>query len=461
MYFNPLQSTMRIVLATMCLLSLMIFSTTLKAGSTSANLSDNTASLRARLAAMEKSLQQLKAQIDTQEQLAQQRQQLINDMIASAKKWEKSNQFLNLNAGYDDGFYLKSKDNHFRLNIEGQLDLRYIYNNSDQGNTGNDENVGGFQMRRAKIGLSGHFFTPAFTYKLKAGFDRDGGEFELEEVWVAYDLTDTFQIKGGQFTEPFLREYMVSSSAQQAVERSLVTNYIAGEYVQGIYGFYHAGQLRAWAGLTGGPDSANTDFNSQAWAYGIVSRAEYLLVGKEFDDFVAFSDNPAALLLGAGLSYGQGAHQAGLHTANALKYTADLSVKLGGGINAFVALEGQQIYSNDDPMVNSASQIGGLAQIGAFIIPDKLDVFVRYEYMDLDGVSLDNSTGTTTLLTGNDTINMITVGTNYYFKKQAAKLSFDVVYGLDALPFGSSGLGLVKDEDGGQIAVRTQFQLLF
>ena len=87
------------------------------------------------------------------------------------------------------------------------------------------------------------------------------------------------------------------------------------------------------------------------------------------------------------------------------------------------------------------------------VIPEKLEPFLRWEYLDLD----EDEIG------GEDDVNIVTIGMNYYFNKHNAKFTLDVVWALDALPASSTGLGLLADDRDGddQVAVRAQFQLLF
>jgi len=60
-------------------------------------------------------------------------------------------------------------------------------------------------------------------------------------------------------------------------------------------------------------------------------------------------------------------------------------------------------------------------------------------------------------------VNILTVGVNYYLKRHAAKLTFDVVWAMDPIPMSSTGLGIPADVAGAdnQVVIRSQFQLLF
>jgi phosphate-selective porin OprO/OprP len=377
-----------------------------------------------------------------------------------------------LTAGWKKKFYLASEDHNFLMEIEGQVQARYIFNDSDQNGGATDETVGGFQMRRVKLGFSGYVVDPKITYKVKGAFNRAGTNgFELEDAWMAYDVMDGLNIRAGQFVEPFLREFMISSTAQQAVERSILTQTFTDEFTQGLYATYSTDMIKLYAGVIDGSQQKNTEFSSNNYEVAVLGRAELLLTGdwKQFSDFAAWSGQPLGVLLGVGTVYDVGTHAPGAagKKADILKYTADVSVKVDPGINFYGALVGQTIDANDQAGVtnHSVNQIGFLIQAGVFIVPDTLDVFARYEYADFDGTAVNNTTGVlSNAAANNDLLSLVTVGTNYYFSKHQAKFTLDGVYGLKRIPTGAGGLsgsGLVTDADNGQFAIRAQFQLLF
>ncbi len=142
-----------------------------------------------------------------------------------------------------------------------------------------------------------------------------------------------------------------------------------------------------------------------------------------------------------------------------LKYTIDLGAEFGGW-NLFAAFVGQHVQDNGSASFAEVDQIGFLVQGGIFVLPDKLDVFVRYEYFDLDGLIYDAPITTMTPVV-DDEINIITFGANYYFKKHTIKLTTDLVWVLDPLPDSDTGAGLLRSSEDDQLVLRTQLQLMF
>ena len=123
-------------------------------------------------------------------------------------------------------------------------------------------------------------------------------------------------------------------------------------------------------------------------------------------------------------------------------------------------LVGQHVEGNGSASFADADQFGFLVQGGAFIIPDKLDLFARYEYLDLDGVLYDPPISAM-MPVADDEINLVTVGMNYYFKKHTAKFTADIVWVLDPLPDSDTGAGLLRSSEDDQLVFRTQIQLMF
>ena len=101
-------------------------------------------------------------------------------------------------------------------------------------------------------------------------------------------------------------------------------------------------------------------------------------------------------------------------------------------------------------------------QAGYFVIPDELQPYIRYQFLDDDA---------------NENINIIGAGFNWYFQKHALKFSADAVYvisgnTISGIPGGNvstaaantgaaDGLGFANFSGEGQIIFRTQLQLLF
>ncbi len=144
---------------------------------------DDTAQLRAELAEVRARMQQDQAALaQVQAQLSQFRQDqsenwlserraeevksLIHEVLSDADTRATLLQD-SMTAGHDGRrFFLASADGSFRMNINGQLQFRYIYNNRNDATSGavaGKDDTMGFQFRRSKLTFSGHIGDPGFS----------------------------------------------------------------------------------------------------------------------------------------------------------------------------------------------------------------------------------------------------------------------------------------------------------
>lgn len=381
---------------------------------------------------------------------------LVQDVLADADT--RATLLQNgLTAGYDKHFFIGSPDGNFLLQFYGKLQTRYIYNHSDQADVADDDR-GGFSVRRMELYWKGQVLSPDLTYKVKLAANRGTGSVGLDDMIIGYRLTDHWQLSAGQFKAPFLREFLVSSGRQQAVERSYVNHTFNVNRTQGLQLTYSDDTWNVAAMVHDGANSKNRDFHADRTDIALTTRGELLLAGdwKQFKDFASWPGDDFGLMIGGAFDYELGETGDVIDQPDVLEYTADLSAEFGGW-NVFAAFVGQHISSGGLP---GADQFGLLVQAGAFVIQDKMDVFARYEYLDLDGLFYNNRIGTMRP-TAHDEISLLTIGTNYYFKTHSAKFSLDTVWVLDPLPDGDTGAGLLASPGDDQVVLRAQFQLMF
>ncbi len=401
------------------------------------------------------------------ERRAEQVRTLVRDVLKDAET-RASLAGKGVTAGWDDGFYLADRAGNFLLNIGALSQTRYIYNHADR-TAGNDEDQNGFQQRRTRLIFSGHLFDPKFTYRVMTDATPQGGNTNLLEAWFGYAFADGWQVKVGQFFVPFLREEVIGAGTQLTVDRSFVNGLFTASRSQQASLSYSADRWRIRGAVHDGSRQLNTNFNSDTTDAAVAARSELLVAGEwsQFKDFVGWPDDSLGLMLGAGVDYESGESGSGTARPDVFKYTADASLE-GRGWNAFAAFTGQHFDDNTSGGPTSADQFGVVAQGGFFVVPGKLDVFGRYEYLVLDRGVLNSGAGRITAVTGDDEISLLTVGANWYFRRHNAKATVDTVWALDPLPVGrmgplpaQTGSALVGSTDDPQVAVRAQFQLSF
>ncbi len=120
-----------------------------------------------------------------------------------------------LMAGWDRGFYLASADENYRLHIGGWIQPRYEYQNrSDR----DPEATSSFFMRRVRLDVRGHVFTPDLTFRVLSEHARTS---DLRDGCINYAFTPGFQVRFGQFTAPFQWHRYVSPRRQHFADRGV------------------------------------------------------------------------------------------------------------------------------------------------------------------------------------------------------------------------------------------------
>lgn len=142
---------------------------------------------------------------------------LVRRLLISS--FEESNEEQSLRTIYDDGFYLKAKDDS--LKIGGWLQAGYRA--SDKADIANNE----FFVRRARLDIRG-VLEDDWGYRLYGAFE--GSSAKLQEGWLEYRANNAFRVRLGQIKAPFSLETMYSARWTSLIERSLgATNMIPGE----------------------------------------------------------------------------------------------------------------------------------------------------------------------------------------------------------------------------------------
>lgn len=375
-----------------------------------------------------------------------------------------------LTAGWSDGFFLASPDGRFSLNIEGQMQIRWIFNYHDEP----DKYRWGFENTRSKLTFRGHVLNRDLTYLLRIDATRNEpglvtGLFFLQDAWVRYQLDDFISIRIGQYKVPFNREELVSSARQLAVERSLVNESSNLGRTQGVEITYADSNVRVMVSADdGATDNIGTfsliepggePLNESALVedteYSFTGRLEWKAAGTwdQFVDLTSPVDDPFGLLFGVAVHAEEGEHGApaiNIRTEERwVAFTFDVSAEFGGA-NFFASYVQHYVDGGQFDI----KYYGVVVQGGYYFTP-KFEVFGRGEWaqFQIDGVGI-----------GFDQLTLATVGFNYYFDGHDAKLTtdFGFTFGLVDRSFDSDITGFRRDfSSDTQLVFRTQFQLLF
>ena len=408
-------------------------------------------------------------------------------------------------AGYSDGrFVIQSDDGNFSFRPWLHLQFRAVAEDR-QGHQGNkiegpeDEVDAGFEVRRMRFGFDGNMFSPDLTYFINWATVRTssnanvtsttgstkgttigtvsnslGGVPLLEEAWVKYHIPTTdFFLKAGQIKDPLLHDQIVSSRYQHSAERSLTADiFLNGDdFTEGATFIYDPQtNIRAEAGVNHGMRSANTNFLSypnnggfNQFNYGFVGRVEYKVMGRwsDYAQVGAVGTKEQLLVIGSGADYSERGHDGQLVAAADVMYAdpSGLSV-FGAFVDRYTTHNfGYYTQSPTGASINagnaavagkSSNEYSLLAEVG-YIFDQKIEPFARWEYMDLQGVPAGS----------NNWINVLTGGVNYYFYGNRLKMTGEIMYLPQGLPFDDGPSDELANTNGkGELVYEVQLQLL-
>ncbi|MHC4219608.1 MAG: porin, partial [Planctomycetota bacterium] len=278
------------------------------------------------------------------EQRADEIRNLVADVLADADTRASMLQS-GLTAGWDEHFFLASTDDRFRLQLDGMLQTRFIWNYHDQ----EPNQQWGFENTRTKLTFRGHVFGPDITYLVRSDFRRTAGANVLQDAWIRYHLNDEFSLRVGQFKLPFNREELVGPQYQQAVERSLVNENLNIGRSQGVELLYTSRSVRfafmysdggvdnfGGFGLVGASPPPNSPWSAADTGFAFTARLENLVAGSwnQFTQFTSPPGDPYALMWGIAAHWQQtrfnGLPSFGRNETPWVTATADVSAQFGG-----------------------------------------------------------------------------------------------------------------------------------
>ena len=396
--------------------------------------------------------------------LTEQRADAIQSLVREVLSDAESRYFLTgsgATAGYDGGAFLMSANGNWKVKINAQLQTRWLYNDARDQPTQH-----GFEQRRTIIKFSGNILDPSWTYKISGTWGRAGGG-STEDAWIGKSFGSGSWIKFGQFNSKFLREQIVSSSAQLAVERSMVNNAFTYGWTQGIELGWSNDELNLTAQYTDGPNQLNTALapnSTNAWNLrGEMKFGE--ASWKELGLLTSTKGSGSGLLLGF-------AYQDYDRSGSTLPYgNANASRSNGWTIDATLRGDGWNIFGSIVRTTGSHAGVeqkssGWLVQ-GGFMLSDNSELFAQYQKGSINNAAFTGAS---------DEMSAIRLGINYWptAGNNSLKWTTDIAWSQDALADGagseissadwaSSGNGWRNDanDQDGQMLLRTQLQLLF
>lgn len=445
-------------------------------------MQEEMAKLREDNKAMKDQIDDLRAKTDSDwltEARANEIRNLVQDVLADSDS-RASMLDDGVMAGWSEHFFLADAFGRFLLQVDGMIQTRFILNFRD-GPDFDDDNRYGFEVTRARMTFRGHVYSEDLQYLLRIEstpypLPQSGtaGDFGLLDAWVRYNFSNEWSVRAGQFKMPFMREELVSESAQLAVEQSLMNLNLSVGRSSGIELAYHdnanAWSIMASNGMSSrgpilnqlmGGARINTSAIASNVEFAIATRYERRLAGswEQFEDFTSPIDDEYGSLLGAGVHWqinestdtpviGSG------REPQSVGFTVDYSVEWGGA-SAFVAATYHYI-DHPTPTISIGNVLGIVAQASIYMAP-KWEVFVRGEWLQWEA-------------TGGGTINVpdmgiVTFGFNNYIEGHDVKWTTDLGFSTTevdgAWAIGLAGWRTIPQDGIPEVVLRTQIQILF
>jgi phosphate-selective porin OprO and OprP len=165
-------------------------------------------------------------------------------------------------AGWDNGFFLSSKDGVYTLRITGQIqaDLRDFLNDRDQ------TDISSFLVRRARLGIEATVFQ-YFEFRLLPDFGQStpGVTYTptIQDAYINVHYLDAIQFAAGKLKEPVSYEQLIQDRFVPTVERSLIDQLVPARDVGFmVHGYNLLGNKLDYAlGVFNGEINGNADTN--------------------------------------------------------------------------------------------------------------------------------------------------------------------------------------------------------
>jgi phosphate-selective porin len=312
------------------------------------------------------------------------------------------------------GMTFTSPDEKFQLAISGQMQFRYSFMQNDGPGIGNRSE---WRIRRLKTNFNGYTFTKDLTFKMNLNWanllNNGNGSTVIEETFINYRIIDEAQIRVGQDKVQYGRNWIVPSSQNEFVETAFVTDAFKPGYDigLGVNGNAMKGLLTYAAQWVGGKGQ-NTVSTTNNNAYNFRLAINPLGDMKYSEADIEMSPKP---LLSVGSSYYHNTlRKTGPTTAVSTGFEsnnnnyASLTGWLGRNANQFVLnsnvnintfesdlafkwmglfLQSEYFWAQGTGMganLRNANVIanGFYAQAGYMVLPKKVELAVRYAWMD-------------------------------------------------------------------------------
>ncbi|QDS88380.1 Phosphate-selective porin O and P [Rosistilla ulvae] len=397
-----------------------------------------------------------------------------------------------IRVGYDDGFVLASLRERnletdafpFRLKVNGWGQLRHTASDVALPNT----DLNQFQMKRARLILSGNAFLPDLNYFTQFdGRSSSGDNMRLLDFYLNYDIghaqfgfeKGTFGFRAGKYKMPFTMARWLSGKEFEFSDRSVASTYfdVNRSLAIGLFGqSKHTAIPIEWETaifngfVTGGAETGSSGNLDDNFAYSI--RLQGYPIGDWGSSQLADFESHDRLAMRVGCAFAgttisrNGSTEfntprvvdsgqtfasilpVAVDSYHVAQFAVDTSFKWRGW-STTMEYYFRNLSDFEGAALPSLLDHGFWFQVGYFVVPEKLQVLTRWSRVDGDSGTLGASDQST---------DEVGAGLAWYLRGNRAKLVTDVTR-LDGAPISSSALD-VNPGDRGWL-FRTQMQFSF
>jgi len=358
-----------------------------------------------------------------------------------------------LTAGYDKsgggGFFIRSEDSQFRLNIGAYTQARYDIN-WREAPVGEDDVTKGFSFNRTKLFFQGEY-TPLFDYHFRFSLD-DEGNTDIMIAFLQYNMGNKWNLRVGRQYMATTREDWMWGDDIMTTEFSAHDTTFALGAANGFQAHYQVKQQRFWFGLSDGSAAAKAAASEEQSDLALSGRWEYQLSGSDWsvwEDIIGRKGRSQGVLLGLGAGYQFEKDTSILDRVAQLN--ADISFN-GDGYQAILAAS----WTRHEPEVGDAYNNYGMFAQGGYFFTTHMQTYAQYNL-----ISPGDQPGDL------ETFHSISAGVNYFpiIWANRWKFSTEIAHMFDTLNktivAPPTSLGWLESDEAGQTYLRFQAQFGF